>query len=100
MNEGLDLSKIVSTILENPSLVAQISAIAEKSNVKAEEEKESETTSVQDTSVEEAPTVRRGKDERRTQLLAAMKPYLSEERSRTIDTMLSIVSVLGAVRGK
>ena len=99
---NLELSKIVNLIMENPSLVAEISSLARGSS------QEDTSVSEENTSVTEAPpdaveaasaipTV--SKQERRAQLLAAMKPYLSEERARTIDTMMSILGVIGSGRG-
>lgn len=100
---NLELSKIVNLIMENPSLVAEISALA-KGEVKDDASVSAESTSAAEPHPEEAEAVSAApsvsKQERRAQLLAAMKPYLSEERSRTIDTMMSIIGVIGSVRGR
>ena len=97
-----DLSKIVNLIMENPSLIAEISALAKKNDeslqqtvsVTEKEEKE-DTASV---SASTLPTVTRS--EKRQRLLSAMKPYLKDERSRAIDSMLSIVEILDMIRSK
>ena len=100
---NLDLSKIVNLIMENPSLVAEISALA-KGDKDDSQEAPAIEAHTEETSAEQSETVSSppafSKQQRRTQLLSAMKPYLSEERSRTIDTMMSIVGVLGSIRGK
>ena len=88
-----DLSRIISVIMENPSLIEEISALASKS---------SEPT--QEATVEEAPamTEPRAVDihSRRDQLLSAMKPYLSSERQKAIDSMITFAEILDAVRRK
>ena len=102
MSEMPDLSKIVNLIMENPSLIAEISALAKKNDeslqqtvsVTEKEEKE-DTASV---SASTLPTVTRS--EKRQRLLSAMKPYLKDERSRAIDSMLSIVEILDMIRSK
>lgn len=102
MSDSLDLSKIVNLIMENPTLINEISALAQGEKKQSAEEKEPEPTPIPEgevtASVPENRSVSR--HERRTDLLNAMKPYLSDERSKTIDTMLSIVGVLGAMRGR
>ena len=88
-----DLSRIISVIMENPSLIEEISALASK---KSETEQEA--------AVEEAPaaTELRVVDihSRRDQLLSAMKPYLSSERQKAIDSMITFAEILDAVRRK
>ena len=102
MSEMPELSKIVNLIMENPSLIAEISALAKKNDeslqqtvsVTEKEEKE-DTASV---SASTLPTVTRS--EKRQRLLSAMKPYLKDERSHAIDSMLSIVEILDMIRSK
>ena len=103
MQEAPDLSKIVSVIMQNPTLISEIASLM-KTN-EAEEVKEAlAETSQKDESTEpasvspkrEAPTHNR---QRRKELLNAMKPYLSEQRRGAIDSMASILDILD-VMGK
>ena len=102
-----DLSKIVNLIMQNPKLIEEIK------NLGANEEKEAEAESPlpEETQAEEEKAAaesemtsgeaseRVGKIRRR-ELLAALKPYVSEERSRAIDSMMSIADILDMMRSK
>ncbi len=97
MADTPDLSRIINLIMENPSLIKEISNLAkndsteekpgEKSREVKEEPNENEKVSLR-TDVREART------NHRNELLHAMKPYLSESRQNAIDSMVSISSVL------
>ena len=107
MQQAPDLSKIVSLIMQNPSLISEIAALASSS-----EEATESTESVE--KVTAAPTEREAKAvvedrdvktvarerthiesrTRRKELLNAMKPYLSEPRRGAIDSMSSILDIL------
>ena len=103
MQETPDLSKIVSLIMQNPTLISEISSLVK--SVPTEEEKKTEPTAIEQTedksSIEVAEeavtepiakqTVRRT---RRKELLNAMKPYLSDNRRTAIDSMSSILDIL------
>ena len=103
-NEGLDLSKVINLIMENPKLIEEISALAKgdkhgtpetTQNASVEEETEEKTalTPKDITYASERP--HRSK---RNELLCAMKPYLSKERARAIDSVLTIVDILGVMK--
>ena len=101
MSDTPDLSKIVSLIMENPSLIAEISALVKNDAEKTEPEAPV-AVSVEE-HAESAPasiTPATSKSEKRKHLLYAMKPYLKDERSRAIDSMMSIVEILDMVRSK
>ena len=93
-----DISRIISLIMENPQLVEQISNLAkadsDESNEKESNTQESVTTSVPPEQTADHNT----KSNTRSQLLRAMKPYLSESRGRAIDSMISISGILDAMR--
>ena len=93
-----DISKIIGRIMENPSLVEEIRALADDSGTSKEAAKnpESQTEEVK-ASVASEP---RPHPSRRRELLCALKPYLSEERSRAVDQMLSITDILEMMRSK
>ena len=100
MQNTPDLSGIINLIMQNPSLIAEISALAKP---KAEPVAETEVT--EDLSVNEEPAIEEKPAEaeasvvplmrsHRHELLNAMKPYLSESRRSAIDSMASILDVI------
>ena len=109
-----DLSKIVSLIMENQGLIEEIRGLAKKdteSNAVVEgvatEENQPQVT-IDDSDSTEASTVQRAnvtfenglKKSKRRELLCALKPYVSEERSRAIDTMISIAEILDMMKAR
>ena len=103
-SEGLDLSRVVGLIMENPKLIEEISALAKGTNTsEGEKIPQNEELSVEQrddvhpTKVNTYTDVRPNKN-KRGELLGAMKPYLSKERARAIDSMLTIVDVLDMMR--
>ena len=95
MQQTPDLSSIVSLIMQNPTLIEQISALA-KPKVESEVPEASEpekTDGEAPVSSAEATSVPLMRSHRRD-LLNAMKPYLSENRRMAIDSMSSILDVI------
>ncbi len=98
-----DLSKIVGIIMEHPELIEQISKLAsgtsEKSETAQSEElpaaKEEEIVSVSEPA---STRVHSSNSKRRTQLLYALKPYLSEKRSHAIDSMLTFGEIFDMMK--
>ena len=101
-----DLSRIVSLIMENPDLIAQIKALGESNT----EEKE---TAPRATDIRSSPEekiektsigIEKGSDgiekKRRKELLCALKPYVSEKRSHAIDSMISIADILDMMKSR
>jgi hypothetical protein len=98
-----DLSKLVQLIMENPELVESISKLmASNENPSDSAPAEPEIMPPEQTVQKppEAPVMAepQGKRERRTRLLTALKPYMSGERARAIDSMISIVDVLDIMK--
>ena len=88
-----DLSRIISVIMENPALIEEISALASKKEDRSEKADAAEpTASAENHSV--------NLHSRREQLLSALKPYLSSERQKAIDSMMTFAEILDAVRRK
>ena len=96
MSDTPDISKIIGLIMENPDLIEKITALAKGGDTESVTEEQPRPQEAK-ASAEPKPTYQRG--DKRTRLLSAMKPYLSESRSRAIDSMLGIVNVLDMVRG-
>ena len=98
-----DLSKIVSLIMENPEIIEQIKKLGEQQGEIKEETEDTEVEKPKEDAealkasyeISENPSKIRRKD-----LFSALKPYVSEERGRAIDTMMSITDILDMMRNK
>ena len=105
MADGNDLGKIVSLIMENPRLIEEISNLGKRSDAQSEQ-KESERASAntpgdaQSFDQKSTSQEKKAGGKNRSQLLGALKPYVSEERAQAIDSMLSIVEILDAMKGR
>ena len=106
MSEGTtpDLSRIVGLIMENPKLIEEISSLV-KQESGVEPENEAEVKSQEAQTVEKAEEVSvlttnvdNSRKKNRSELLSAFKPYVSSERAKAIDSMISIANVLDAIR--
>lgn len=104
--ENIDLSRVVSLIMENPGLIEQISNLAKQksddSPITEEipeivaENKGEEAESVASQPSSPPPNGRTN----RAQLLGALKPYVSKERAKAIDSMISIADILDMMRAR
>ena len=100
MASSPDISRIISLIMENPQLVEQISNLAKSETNESKEEAQNpqESTSA---SVSAEPIMdHNAKSNTRSQLLRAMKPYVNEERSKAIESMITIADILLSVKEK
>ena len=102
--QGPDLSRMISLIMQNPDLIRQIEALARQdAEAPAEESAESaaktETAHTKETAVETAAMPLKGshKRERRTQLLTALRPYISEKRGKTLDTLIGMTDLFDLI---
>ena len=124
MNENdSDVAKILQTLNENPALVGQIRALFENAQAETAAQEtpqaaavsgESESgssgrerndgTRVEKSAEKGIPVLRsllgqeRLIDDRREQLLRALKPYLSDARGGMIDTAITLGKMLDSVR--
>ena len=104
--KNLDISKVIGLIMENPALIEQIANLANQKPTEADEEAADiiEQTSVQATP--EEPRVQptyspsSGHKTSRAQLLGALKPYVSKERAKAIDSMISIADILDMMKAR
>ena len=110
-NSTPDLSKIISLIMENPKLINDIKALAGNSDETSgdptpsmpyEDSSASEKEVKSVSTVSETPpqNVEGQVQKNRKKLLTAFKPYLSGERSRAIDSMLSIADIIDAMKAR
>ena len=106
--DSLDIGKVVGLIMENPQLIEQISNLAKQKNEspappqsikKADEQTDTieQATQASISPTYQAPLSNRGN---RAQLLGALKPYVSEERAKAIDSMISIADILEMMRSR
>ncbi len=107
MSDTPDLSAIVSLIMENPTLLSQIQELArgasrgdDEKSADSEEQTLPEPEPIANLPEPPVPNAALSRREKRTRLLSGLKPYLSDERKRTVDTMLTFADMLEAVRGK
>ena len=94
MQQTPDLSSIVNLIMQNPSLIEQISALAKQGSAKDTEPTTEPETPERENIVTSEPTATPMAKSHRRELLNAMKPYLSENRRVAIDSMSSIMEVI------
>lgn len=104
--ENLDLSKVIGLIMENPQLIEQIASLAKSKQDNPPKVEETIEQTNEAVTVEEAtetvaqPTYIPEINQRnnRAQLLGALKPYVSKERAKAIDSMISIADILDMMR--
>ena len=110
MEKSPDLSKIIGLIMENPDVIERIKNLTSTvSDSSTDEKKEvpneilsdaSDTFEQASSQTATAPKEKNGvyDKKRRTNLLYAIKPYVSENRSKAIDTMLSVMEVIDVIK--
>ncbi len=104
MSDTPDLGKIVSLIMENPDLIARIQGLAkgEAKEPEGSADTAAESVSSAPSAVETVAAVEASRPidtrEKRNRLLSAMKPYLSGERARAIDSMMSVAEILDMMK--
>ena len=103
MENTPDISKIIGVIMQNPSLISEIAALANKP---AETETSTDTESSPkaqesvNTVIEPAEATPPKRRPPRKELLNAMKPYLSEKRRGALDSVASIFDILDVMMRK
>ncbi len=97
-----DLSKIIGVIMEHPELIEQISQLANAAPEEKGEDKKEELPPIiekeEKTSEAVSAGARFSDSKRRSQLLYALKPYLSEGRARAIDSMLTFGEIFDMMK--
>ena len=102
--ENLDISRVVGIIMQNPQLIEQIAGLAKGQSAGNEaqntEESKTENKEISEPQKTAEVSVSPKKSERvnRAQLLGALKPYVSSERAKAIDSMISIADILDMMR--
>ena len=100
--ESLDLGKVVGLIMENPQLIEQISALVNKKeeNEKIEDQTEAKEVSTPLPPPRDTYSASASQRSNRAHLLGALKPYLSDERAKVIDSMISIADILDMMKAR
>ena len=104
---GIDISRIIELIADNPQIAQAFRSIAESSIGKSCETSEPTSQKVEDavdsiqpTFAENSENTRPHKsdssvrEKKRQDLLCAIKPYVSEHRATAIDTVISLFDII------
>lgn len=108
--DNLDIGRIVSLIMENPQIIEQISALTKQMPKSDETEDENPKNvekegyvgeEIEQTVATNLPTYPTPQNKNnRAQLLCALKPYVSKDRAKAIDSMISIADILDMMKGR
>lgn len=102
-NQNLDVGKVISVLMENPALIAEISNLVNKEE-KSESEEATPVIAEAEPRISEASlpisTPTSSIRSNRTQLLGALKPYLSESRAKAIDSMMTIADIIDMMKAR
>ena len=91
----LELNKIVSMIMENPDLVEKIKAMGEAMS-EGEEIKKEETIKSERVDAPVYTPLR----SKRYELLHSLEGFLSADRKKSLETMMTIAEVLDSIKRK
>ena len=91
----LELNKIVGMIMENPELVEKIKAMGTAMN----EAKETSKEEIIKSESADVPTFT-PKRSKRYELLHSLEGFLSEDRKKSLETMMTIAEVLDSIKRK
>ncbi|MBR5241801.1 MAG: hypothetical protein IKV20_01560 [Clostridia bacterium] len=94
---GIDLSRIVGLIMENPRLISEINELVRESG-QTEEVASAPEEAVPVTSQTPPPQIKQR--DRRAALLCALKPYVSEKRAQAIDSMITITEMIDMMKAR
>ena len=102
--ESIDVGRVIGLIMENPEIIEQISSLVKQKDTPTETPSENTEPAVSKQASAE-PQLQSNSPSghtrgHRTQLLGALKPYVSEERARAIDSMISIADILDMMKAR
>ena len=94
---GMDLSRIVGLIMENPKLISEITELVrEKGQTEEKPPAKEEAAPV----IKQTPPPEPLPRERRAAMLYALKPYVSEKRAQAIDSMITITEMIDMMKAR
>ena len=103
MDNNMDLSSLVSLIMQNPDIIAKIAALAKAQSI-TETESEAEDVPRQEIVEEENSAARAeseavaSKRKNRERLFSALRPYLSSERAKTLSSVEAMVAIIDSMK--
>ena len=107
-----DISKVISVIMENPKLIEEIQSLVKSSGKRDEEVVEEEAVTdkpvIEETKSDSVVTTSSTPTaspvfslrQNRAKLLSALKPYVSTERAKALDSFMSIADILDMMRAR
>lgn len=113
-DSGMDISKLVGLIMQNPEIIEKIRSLAEHegsaetaealaevdTGASSEQiEDKTEAAFAPEETVAAQAASHRSSSRHRRELLCALKPYLSKKRADAIDTALGIMEVIAVMKG-
>ena len=103
MDNNMDLSSLVSLIMQNPDMIAKIAALAREARIEPEgpaTQRGEVTASVEsESAVQEAePDGSETKRRNRERLFSALRPYLSSERAKTLASVEAMVAIIDSMK--
>ena len=105
--ENIDVGRVIGLIMENPEIIEQISGLMkqkDKADNPTESQPEPTPPKISEQASAEAtvsrPSPISSSRSQRAQLLGALKPYVSEERAKAIDSMISIADILELMKAR
>ncbi len=100
-----DISRVIELIMQNPSLISEIQGMIKQDEAPAQVTEAAAETAPEP--IKEVPTAENtslqqdiSAKARRSQLLSAMKSYVSSERARAIDSMLAVAEILEVMKAR
>ena len=107
---GPDVSKVISILMENPGILEEISSLIKKreaSDARDAENKEESAPPPAEVQISAEPVVAEERSQprprasnRRSELIGALKPYLSSERAKAIDSMMTIADIFDMMKAR
>ena len=106
----IELGSVISLIMENPDLIREIKRLAERKQEVSQPESTAITAQIPekpDEIVEKTVAISKPTPEekirsrgKRSELLHALSPYISEDRQKALETFMTIADILDMMREK
>lgn len=99
MDNNMDLSSLVSLIMQNPDIIAKIASLAKQPTSEPEASMPQDTAeAVTEAVPEEAEPPTDIKRKNRERLFGALRPYLSSERAKTLASVEAMVAIIDSMK--
>ena len=95
----VDISKVIGLIMENPKLLDEIKSLAVSEEQKEAPKPQTEEAEIH-TQAQIPPSLPQKSKSNRAELLDALKPYISDERKKAIESFVTIAEILEVMRAK